>query len=697
MGIKIELENIQSIKKAKLNIEEHVINIKYGYNGLGKSSIGKAIDYHVNDLKDEFTKLQPFVGGVPSISIPNIFDSCMSFNRDYINKWLFQGNENLINESYSIFFNDPALVKKTEEINASLLNLLKNAKSNELSLFVDKVNKISSQLKFNKDKKTISGTSTVGKGFKNGPAYAEKITKSDLKEYSKWINNPKSPEWFSWFKTGSGFVFDDECPFCSQEFPDNFSLIKAKILSVFKDNDFKKNNIAKQIIIDLSTISENSIRSSVESINTLEEQLSNEQQELLAKVFNNAEKEKNKIEYLINQNRFSIRSITSKEKIRDLYKEKRLNVEYFKGLSEELYNSAELVNKSIDKLLKEFDEFYGLMEDFDTLLGDSISNAKEEINTFLKYAGIPYVFNLEVDEFGNSITTLKPKDNDKMVLEDVTNNLSYGEVNVLSLALFGAIAKRKETDLIILDDPISSFDENKKFAVIHFLFNEKNGVLNGKTVILLTHDMEPLLDIIKNNFIHVDKKAYLLTNSKGIVTEKEIKKEEIQNVIIAEHNLAKTNSIDYLKIIHLRRYYELLGTSHNSPIYQILSNAEHLRATPIDRNNIPLDEKVLCEGIDKIQKEIIGFDYSNFIAKNTLKDLITIYKQSNDNYEKIRIIRPILDNNTIDVDSKLRNFITENYHVENLYLYTIMGIKQVPDYIIDLCDCLIKEIEEKSA
>lgn len=695
MNTTIKIENVQSVRKAEIVIEEKSINIKYGYNGLGKSSIGKAIDFNINKHNEEIDKLAPFSGGSPVISLSNTFNSCMSFNRDYISKWLFQGDSNVINESYSIFFNDDSLVKKEEEINSALLDLSKSASSSFLNMFVEKINKISGLLKFNKDKKTISGSSTVGKGFKNGPAYAEKISKSELKEYSIWINNSNSPEWFSWFNNGANFALDERCPYCAQKLPEHFDDIKNIIASLIKENDFKKNNTAKQIIIDLSTVTDNDTKIVIESINTVEEPLSAEQQELLAKTFFKAEVEKNKIESLMRQNRFSLRNKNNKEDIKEYYVNNKLDLAYFCGLEKELKENAVKVNNSIDNLLKEFDDFYDLMKDFNSLIIDSINNTENEINTFLKYAGIPYVFNINVDEKGDSHTMLKPLLNKSIILNDATQHLSYGEMNVLSLALFGAIAKRKKTDLIILDDPISSFDENKKFSVIHYLFNETNGVLKDKTVILLTHDMEPLLDIIKNDFIRIPKKAHLLINNKGEISEKEIRKCDIQNVINAERNQVQNNPIDYLKIIHLRRYYDLIGTSHKEAIYQVLSNAEHLRKIPKKNDRkTPLESTCLSDGVNEIRQYIPSFDYSVFITNNSLDKLILMYKRSNDNYDKIRLIRPILDNNTVPIDDKLKNFIYENYHVENLFLYTVLGVKQIPDYIIGLCDEIIQTIED---
>ncbi len=55
--------------------------------------------------------------------------------------------------------------------------------------------------------------------------------------------------------------------------------------------------------------------------------------------------------------------------------------------------------------------------------------------------------------------------------------------------------------MIILDDPISSFDKDKKYAIINRLFKtgSQNLSFYEKTVMMLTHDFEPLIDYIKTN------------------------------------------------------------------------------------------------------------------------------------------------------------------------------------------------------
>ena len=404
-----------------------------------------------------------------------------------------------------------------------------------------------------------------------------------------------------------------------------------------------------------------------------------------------------------NQKKFSADSV-DKKAILEFYNSNRLDEAFFKDIDQDIYASVTTINNCIDIIIKQIEEVLSAIEEFNKELAESTKNVNEEINKFLKFAGIPYKFEIRVLDDGNSETIIKPCVDESIVVENVDRHLSYGEANSFSLALFGAINKRNDSDFIILDDPISSFDENKKFAVMHYLFNPIDGVLRDKTVLLLTHDMEPLLDMVRVDFVNGTncsnpKEVYanLVLNSKGVVSEIEIKDTDIKSTIQQELDLAKDNTKDeYLRLIHLRRYYDLTGEKHKSNHWQIASNAEHLKAVPTFYNKRLLTQVEIIDGIQQISTFINGFDYNGFVSKYTDKELLNLYLSSNSsNYDKIRIIRPLLEHNqNIVPDLKLWNFITENYHVENMFLFGVCGIKQIHDYIIDLCDELITELRK---
>ena len=80
-------------------------------------------------------------------------------------------------------------------------------------------------------------------------------------------------------------------------------------------------------------------------------------------------------------------------------------------------------------------------------------------------------------------------------VESGNQHLSYGEKNAFSLVLFMFECLSKNPDMIILDDPISSFDRNKKYAVMDMLFRGRRS-LRDRTVLMMTHDLEPIIDVI---------------------------------------------------------------------------------------------------------------------------------------------------------------------------------------------------------
>ena len=702
--ITIDFENVQSIKKGNVKIIDNAINIKYGYNGLGKSSLGKAIEFYINNDNEQFEFLRPYTGEEPKITISKKYNKCSSFNKDFIEGWLYKESNNVIDDSYAIFFSDKKTKAKEQSINNLLKDLVNSLYDDNIKKYLLKCETINKNIKFNKANTAITGTCTVGKGFKNGPAFIKKVEGSDLKNYSKIISSPDSPEWFKWFSEGDKYVIDNKCPYCLNLLNKDFSDIQTCIENIVKDNDFKKNNDAKETILTIASISSKSDGDTIKSINEMEDQLDNTSINLLISKVSSANIEYSKIINLRNQSRFSADSV-DKNAILSFYNSNRLNDSFFKDIDENIYASATAVNNCIDTIIKQIEEVFSAIEAFNKELVESTKNVNEEINNFLKFAGIPYKFEIKVLGDGNSETIIKPCVDESIVVENVDRHLSYGEANSFSLALFGAINKRNDSDFIVLDDPISSFDENKKFAVMHYLFNPVDGVLKDKTVLLLTHDMEPLLDMVRVDFVNGTnspnpKEVYanLVLNSKGVVSEIEIKNTDIKSTIQQELDLAKDSTKDdYLRLIHLRRYYDLMGIKHKSNQWQLASNAEHLKQNPTFYNQRQLTQTEINDGTQQISTVINGFDYNSFVAKYTDKTLLSLYSSpSSSNYDKVRIIRPLLDHNqnVVTTDLKLWNFITENYHVENMFLFGVCGIKQIPDYIIDLCDKLIVELKK---
>ena len=88
-------------------------------------------------------------------------------------------------------------------------------------------------------------------------------------------------------------------------------------------------------------------------------------------------------------------------------------------------------------------------------------------------AGFPYKFVLKGNGEEKALSYLVPsKMTEEDKVEHIENHLSWGEKNAFSLVMFMFEAVSDGADLIVLDDPITSFDKDKKFAVVRRLFEE---------------------------------------------------------------------------------------------------------------------------------------------------------------------------------------------------------------------------------
>jgi hypothetical protein len=147
-------------------------------------------------------------------------------------------------------------------------------------------------------------------------------------------------------------------------------------------------------------------------------------------------------------------------------------------------------------------------------------------------------------------------------LEAANRHLSYGEKNAFALVLFMHHVRKVQPDLVVLDDPVSSFDKTKKFAILHQLLHGSSSI-REYTTLLLTHDIEPAIDIVLNptsgQFAMMQPIAHFLRGSAGTVQEKQIERRHISTFSQVCKDNIDASSDDVIKSIYLRRLYEVHG------------------------------------------------------------------------------------------------------------------------------------------
>ena len=280
-------------------------------------------------------------------------------------------------------------------------------------------------------------------------------------------------------------------------------------------------------------------------------------------------------------------------------------------------------------------------------------------------------------------------------LADVGSHLSFGERNAFALVLFMHQVRRDAPDLVVLDDPVSSFDKTKKFAILHKLFHGKQS-LRGFTTLLLTHDIEPAIDIVRtatsSQFQAADPAVHFLQSRDGRVEEKPIVRASIMTFAQVCNEIIASPVDPVIKCIYLRRRYEVHGEFGAE--YDVLSSLIHVRDEPSSRGEnggfTHLDQGECRQAIGSIQNVIPDFDYEAFLAR--LKDreaLKAMFEATDVGYEKVQIFRIALAlyPDAPGGDAAFKKFVNESYHIENEYVMQLnpSEFDAVPEHVVQEC------------
>ena len=393
-------------------------------------------------------------------------------------------------------------------------------------------------------------------------------------------------------------------------------------------------------------------------------------------------------------------SFSEDEKVEEKLKNLKINIELFDRFKAEKTTSIiESLNSSLDTVLEKVGQLQGEINKQKRLVKILIEKHRKSINSFLTNAGYKYTVEIVNDNASNYKLLLRHIESDG-IINGGKQHLSFGEKNAFSLVLFMYEALHKKPDLIVLDDPISSFDKSKKYAIIDMLFGKDNGQLRNKTVLMLTHDLDPIIDTVKvlNNLFNNVCEANFLNTKKGVLSETKIKKQNLLSFAQICKSALESELDVVVKLIYLRRHFEIIDDLGDE--YQILSNLFHKRKKEECKDqrkeigNDLMSEVDFNSGIDKITNFVAGFDYVTNLAKlKDLESLKTLYSEVENSYAKLNIFRLIYDDNLAEIPSVLRKFINETFHIENELICQLNPNEYdlIPDFILEECDRFISE------
>ena len=687
----IRILNCNNVETGAISIVEGRLNIKHAINGTGKSTVAKAIEsaalHDADGLKkltpfayigDDIPEHQPLVEGLPENIKVAIFDE------NYVNQYVFLEDE-LLKNSFDIFVKTENYEQRMEEINHLIANVRNVFDTNpELDSFISDMSEFIAA--FGNARTGIANNGALVRGMSGGNLIQH--IPNGLEDYSAFLLDGRNSKWLKWQALGREYMeLGDKCPFCAG----NLAPQREKIERINTQYDAKIIEHLSKILAlfeRLGNYFNEDTNACVREITTSIQGLSPEQKSYLVGVKGQVETLYGK---LLALKRIGFDSLKDIDRVADVLPSFKIEIQYLTHLDSPLTNEkVRIINESVDQLIMEVGRLQGAVNQQKREIENTVRQYNSEINSFLLNAGYAYTVSLE--EADDHSYKLKLKFGEGAV-SGVKSHLSYGERNAFALVLFMYNALYNNADFIVLDDPISSFDKNKKFAILDMLFIRGNS-LRGKTSLLLTHDFEPVIDTIYNHpsFFAGTPSAYFLENNNGILSETEIRREHIaSSVQIAKNNIAESPNV-ISKIIFLRRLVEIVDGKNNA--WHLLSNLLHKRETPTIGND-PMCEDDISEGTLQIRQQLPNFSYAAIFAEINSSDyLIRLYDSATSNYEKLQIFRMLFP--AADEEHIMRKFLNGTYHVENDYLFQLdpFVFNTIPNYIIRECDREIDTIRE---
>lgn len=207
MNIDVNVSHCNSIDAATSSISPGSLNIKYGPNGTGKTTLAKAIELTVRG--ENLAAMLPFnTEGKPhqrpsrrSKGLQGI-KPVFIFNEDYINQFVFQQDE-VVKNSFDIFIKNAEYDTKMAAIEAAVAGIKDTFKKNAQldQVLRDLVRLADLSESFDKSQSGFSKAVRLSKALGGGNKL-EHIP-AILTPYTAFIRSEASAKWIGWQLKGS--------------------------------------------------------------------------------------------------------------------------------------------------------------------------------------------------------------------------------------------------------------------------------------------------------------------------------------------------------------------------------------------------------------------------------------------------------------------------------------------------------------
>lgn len=698
----LSVSNCNNILAGEISICPEQLNIKYANNGTGKSTIARAI--RLTSEKKPLASLTPFAhlakgdrSKKPQVS-PMPFERVMVFDTEYLNQYVYQKSD-LLKDTFEVLIRNSEYDSHKASVDSTLENiraLVKDkpdvAQLRQVLASLCGLIELTGAGKLDRRKAGVKSL-LGGKG-------ALFQAPESLKEFEPFFADIVGGTWVEWkFRGIKEFGDKGLCPYCADPETEPKRRQTELFQSSFDEACVTFTTKLREHLLDMSDYIDDSGLERLLSLLGCGSDKA-ELEALLIKFAAEVAYLRKKLDALALADGYSIEQSNMGE-----FEGQFVGMKIDANLIKDFFSTSKTreligtINDHIDDLVLMIGKLKGETARFSRFLQQQIQSRKSDIDSFLQTAGFNYAFDVVVAGDNNAHAVLSycvPEGLHEV--KQVDRHLSWGEKNAFALILFMFDAISKDADLIILDDPISSFDSSKKYAIINRLFKtgDKNNSLYQRTVLLLTHDFEPVIDYIQvgGKLSKDSVNAYYLENNGGQLVEHRISKNrDMMSMVVLMKEIAQSDDVPLpVRVGCLRKYIEhvVKNPKEESIAYNILSSLVHCREWPTydsaGVNKIALNE--YQSAMDEIAASIDGFCYESALAEFSAERLLDAFQGETNAFFQLLILRAYTESSADARDrlkrqnDVLRKYIDETYHIENDYLYSldVRRFNIVPEY-----------------
>lgn len=710
----MEIKNYRCI--SEFNYQLKKINIVYGQNGVGKTTIKKVLnnralgiaipsDPNIDSKLPDSVTIADEVGGYT----PLIFDE------EYIKKYVFSNNSLREANKYDVLFSKSLLDDLKDNVR-SIVGYAVTA-NQKLTEIVNKLQKPSQLINAHfsnsgiKPKlKNITKQSITGSNDMNLLSFAR-----------------KSDDMYVWWRTGYQSFWnasEQKCIFCNQSIENS----PIKDLLVSKQNETINAKTQIDFLKDIESSKDCFSEQYSQSIDSLKSTVIDscasdvtirliEHKDAMLPIYHLTEKiiaKRDRISQYIN-------------KIELMNTEGLVISDSENILSQDLLQILNDYNELIGKIQKELDIYNKLLAENKRILVDMITGNEMKFNQILGMFGLSYKIGLSEDGLNLEKEQIDFKFNlqgkQTSVGIDIVDRsdevLSFGEKNTIAFAFYvidcvNKLSRRSEDSkyLIILDDPISSHDIFRKYSTVDvvnkYIISE---LLDKDIFILFTHEFElmvPLRETIIKS--HTNSNFIGLKSKDGKLLPVNITASQLQNTIYRMIKSINSDVHPITKVSMLRVVREfdttIMTISRNSDwLYSYLCDIVHFRDSGLSFREDEYHAFIDRYGVNDVLLRTFA-EYSSLYSNINLENLTDI--------DKYFILRPyveyLLSTESLKIDgfsyrsysnSQLVAFIDSNFTFLNSSVHqnhnedepTFYDIKEFEMFSTSIFDKFIEAIK----